>query len=149
MPRDDAAVAGRLGKDLVVPEPHPATEQLRRRNRERRMPQQVVKTRRDTPRPERMKQYARGVGRFVAVELIEKMVSGMSRIGDRLELAAKGVDLFLVEYANAREIPVLVKERHLLVGQAIAIPRGVITPWKQIGDRLVTNGEVRHHGPDG
>ena len=38
MPSDDAAVAGGLAKELVVPEPHGAAQQLTSGNRERRMP---------------------------------------------------------------------------------------------------------------
>ena len=65
MPDHDAAMMRRLVKDLVVPEAHLTAEQLRSRNSERGIPQQVVEAGRDAPCTQRMKENLFGIGRFV------------------------------------------------------------------------------------
>src|SRR2546423_15651146 len=54
VPRDHAAVMRGLAKKLIVPKAHRATEQLRCRHHESRIPQQVMKPRANTPRSERV-----------------------------------------------------------------------------------------------
>src|SRR5450755_4332644 len=57
MPGHDSAVMSRLAEKLVVPEPNRSAKKLRRRNCERRMPQEIVKTGRDPPCAEGMEQH--------------------------------------------------------------------------------------------
>jgi hypothetical protein len=57
MPRYDTTVMRRLAEQLVVPETDRTIEQLRCRNHEGRVPQQVVEGRRDTPGAEGVKEH--------------------------------------------------------------------------------------------
>lgn len=77
MPDDDAAVMRRFVEDLIVPEAHSATEQLRRGNNKRRMPKHVVQTGLDTPRAQCMKQDLLRVRRLVRIELVKQFVTRM------------------------------------------------------------------------
>src|SRR4026208_1241967 len=65
MPDNYAAMMGRFVEDLIVPEPDCATEQLRGGNNKRLVPEQIVQARLDTPRTQRMKEDAFGIGRLV------------------------------------------------------------------------------------
>src|SRR6266571_5443134 len=99
MPCDDPAVMRWLTEQLIVPETHCAAEQLRRRHQKRRIPQQVMKARRDSPRAQRMKQNGRRIGRFVRVKLVEEIVAGMIEIDQASEFVAKRFNLFVIQHA--------------------------------------------------
>src|SRR5437868_4258832 len=74
MPCDYAAVMRRFGKQLIMPEAHRAAEQLRRRHSEGRIPQQIMKTRRNAPRAEGVKERRRRVCGFVRVEFVKQVM---------------------------------------------------------------------------
>ena len=80
MPDHYATVMRRFVEDLVVPETHWSIEQLCGRDNKSRVPQQIVQSRRDAPRAERMKKYLLRVGGCVCIELVEQAVTGMLRI---------------------------------------------------------------------
>ena len=97
MPRHHTAVTRRLAEQLVVPEANRTIEQLRCRNDEGRVPQQVVEGRRDAPRTERVKEHLRRVGGLVGVKLVEKRVLRVSRIGKCRQVRTQSVDLGIRE----------------------------------------------------
>ena len=101
MPRHDAAVLGRLAEELIVPEAHGAAEQLAGGNQKSRMPEKIVKARRDAPGAERVEQHARRIGGFVGVVFVEKAVGGMIRVEQPLQFAAQRLDLLVREDADA------------------------------------------------
>ena len=101
MPRDDAAVLGRLAEELVVPESHGPTQQLRRRREQRRMPEDVVQSGPDPPRAERMKQHRAGVARLVRVVLVPQLAAVVVGCDEFGQFGAQSFDLPLVEEPNA------------------------------------------------
>src|SRR5262249_1919992 len=67
VPGPNSPVTGGFAEQLVVPKANAAAQQLRRRNGDSRVPQQVVKAWRDPPGAERMEQHMVGIGRLVRV----------------------------------------------------------------------------------
>jgi len=65
MPGHDSAMMSRFAEKLVVPEPNRSTKKLRCRDRECRMPQQIVKPWRYPPRAQGMKQNVIRIARLV------------------------------------------------------------------------------------
>src|ERR1043165_648632 len=116
MPDHDAAVMCGFVEDLIVPEANYSIEQLSRRNSESRMPQDVVQSRRDAPCSEGVKEYLIGIGRFVGVEFVKQVMTGMRRIYELSELAPQRVDLRVVEHFDSREVAVFAVEVYLLLG---------------------------------
>ena len=116
MPDDDAAVVCRFVEDLIVPEAHWTIEQLSRRHGESRMPQDIVQSRRNAPRAECVKKYLIGIGRFVCVEFVEEVVTGVCGIYQLREFATQHVELRVLEYFDSREITILSVEIYLLIG---------------------------------
>src|SRR6185295_16754916 len=132
MPDHDAAVMRRFVEYLIVPEAYWSIEQLSRRDSESRMPQDVVQSRRDAPCSECVKEYLIGIGRFVCVEFVKQVVTGMCGIYQLGELAAQGFDLRFVEYFNSREVAVFFVEVYLLLGEPVFFP---VSCGKQIAYR--------------
>src|SRR5215510_11540949 len=56
MPGDHSAMVRGFTEELIVPKTNRAAEQLRRGHQNRRVPEQIMKSRRDTPGSQRMKQ---------------------------------------------------------------------------------------------
>jgi hypothetical protein len=77
MPRNVSTVLRRFTKQLIMPESHSPAEQLTRRNQERRIPQQVVKTGSQTPRTQGMKKHSLWVIRLVRMVLMPQIAPGM------------------------------------------------------------------------
>ena len=71
MPSDYTAMSSGLAKQLVVPETHGTAQELRRRDGELRMPQNIMKARRDAPRTERVKEFAVSLIGFVAMKFVK------------------------------------------------------------------------------
>src|SRR2546425_7349634 len=115
MPGYDAAVSGRFAEKLIVPETTCAAQQLRGRQQERRIPEQVMKARSNAPRAQRMKQRGRWISRLVGMEFIEEFVAGVIWVDKFGQLCAKDFDLLLVQEAYAGEIAVGVEEFDLIV----------------------------------
>src|SRR2546429_297140 len=87
VPGDNAAVVCRLAEELVMPKPHRAVEQLRCRDRESPVPEQVMKTRRDSPGTKCMKKYLVRIRGFVRMELVEEFITTarwISQVGEFL-----------------------------------------------------------------
>src|ERR1041384_3819014 len=118
MPRNYAAVSGRFAEQLVVPESQRAAEQLRRGHQERRVPKQVMKRRRNSPRAQRMKKHHRRIGRFVRMKFVEEVMTGMFWIDKFREFVAKGVNLLIVQDTNAGEITISTKKTDPIVSSA-------------------------------
>ena len=93
MPRDDASMLRRFAKQLVVPKPHCAAQQLRSRHHELRMPQNIVKARRDAPRAQRVKQHFGRIGRFIRVKFVPKFATGMFRFKKFRQFGSQYFDL--------------------------------------------------------
>ena len=75
MPRYDAPMLCRLAEQLVVPEPGSALQQLRRCRRHDGVPQNVVESRRQPPRAERVEQDLGRVFALVAVVFVPSSAS--------------------------------------------------------------------------
>src|SRR5207248_3348455 len=104
MPGDDAPVLGRLAKELIVPEANGATEELTCRDRERGMPQDVVKARANSPGAEGVEQNRVWLVRFVRVVLVPELVARMVRIEELDELGAQLGDLSVSQDADAGQV---------------------------------------------
>ena len=65
MPGHDSAMMSRLAEKLVVPEPNRSAQKLRCRDRECRMPQEIVKTGRYPPCAQGMEQHVIRITRLV------------------------------------------------------------------------------------
>ena len=140
VPGDHAAVLRRLAEELVVPEPHGAVEQLARRHRERRIPEDVVERRRDPPGPEGMEQHPARVGRLVGVVLVPQFLALVVRVEQPGELASQPLDLVVVEQADPGDVAVFVEERDLFVAQAVPVP--LVAGLRQ-GDQVADGGVLR------
>src|SRR5689334_5375042 len=73
MPGHDATVMRRLAEELIVPEANGSAQKLHGRDREGRMPQDVVKTGRDPPCAEGMEQHMIGITRLVRVVFVKQV----------------------------------------------------------------------------
>jgi len=71
MPSDHSAVMRGLAEELVVPEANGSAQELRRGNGKSRMPEQIMKAGRDSPRAKGMKKHMIGIARFVGVVLMK------------------------------------------------------------------------------
>ena len=80
MPGDDSAVLGRFAEQLVMPEPDGSAQQLRGRDPKRPMPEQIVKTWRNPPRSQGVKQDAVRISGLVGVVLVPEFLSVVFRI---------------------------------------------------------------------
>src|SRR5206468_3726590 len=139
MPRHDAPMMRGLAEQLVMPKAHGPAQQLRRGHQKRRIPEQVMKTRRDAPRAQRMKEHRPGISRFVRMEFVEESVAGMIRTDELRELSAQRFDLLVIQHASAGEVAMRVEERDLLFGEAILLPRlSRCGSLEKIGQRTVT-----------
>src|SRR5690606_8162894 len=103
-------------------EAYRSPQQLAGSHRKGRMPQDVVKAGADPPGPQRMKQNRVGVGGLVRMVLVPQLAPFVIGPKERLQLAPQLLDLLVVQDTHTSQIPVLVVERDLLVGQPIAIP---------------------------
>ena len=122
VPRDAAAVSRGLAEELVVPEAHRAAQELRGREREARVPQKVMKARRDSPSAQRVEEHARRVARLVRVELVPQRAPLVRRVHQLCQLRAQSFDLIFVEHTHARQVSVLLVEPDLLLRQTILVP---------------------------
>jgi hypothetical protein len=80
MPRDDASVIGRFAEQLIVPEPDGTAQQLRCRNSERSMPEQIVEPGRNPPRSQSVKQDSVRIGGLVGMVLVPEFAPVVLRI---------------------------------------------------------------------
>src|SRR5882724_1000092 len=140
MPGYATTMKRRLAEELIVPETDRPFKQLRRRHGERRVPQQIVKRRRDPPRAQRVKERSRRVRRFIRVIFVEQVISLLRRIDERRELLSQYLDLFMAQHSDARDVAVFFVERDLVVAQAKG-RQFFSRVWKvkKAGDRLVTS----------
>ena len=116
-----------------MPEADRSAEQLRRRNGEGRVPEQIVEPRRDPPRAQGVEQDRVRIARFVGVVLVEQLVTGMCRIEETFELHPQHVHLAVVQKADTRQIALPVVEVQLLVAQAVF---GPIFPSSRLGEEI-------------
>jgi len=115
MPRDHSAMMRGLAEQLIVPETHRTSEQLRRRQQKRRIPKQVMKPRRDPPRTQCMKEHRFRTGSFVGMKFVEKMVAGMIWIDQLCKFGPQFLNLIVIQRVNAGKVSIAVKELDLLV----------------------------------
>ena len=120
MPNDNAAVVRRFVEDLIVPEAHWSIEQLSRRDNESRMPQDIVQSLGNAPCSERVKKYLVRIGRFVCVEFVEEVMTGMRRIYQLGEFATQHLELRVVEHFDSREVAILAVKVYLLIGEPVS-----------------------------
>src|SRR5690348_16131878 len=104
-----------------------------------------MKSRRDSPCAQSVKQDGGWIGRFIGVVFIEQLVTGMGGIGEFCQFLAEGSDLFVVENADATQIAVLVEESQLLVCQLKGIDI-CIQRRQETADRLVVERQIPNHG---
>src|ERR1051325_6987790 len=130
MPGDDAPMVRRLYEEVIVPKPHGAAQQSRRRDEHGRMPQQIMKRRGNPPRAQRVKEHSVWMSRLVRMEFVKEIVAGMILIDQFREVATQCVDLFVIEHSDACEISLLVEEFDLIIGEAVFFP--VVERWKKI-----------------
>ena len=81
-----------------------------------------MKTGRDAPGAQRMKQNGNRIGRFVGMKFVEEMMAQVIRIDQFCELATQYFDLFVIEDADAGEIAASVKKFYLLAAETILLP---------------------------
>ena len=115
MPRDHSAMMRGLAEQLIVPETHRASEQLRRRHQNRRIPKQVMKAGRDPPRAQSMKKHRCWIGRFVGMIFVKELMARMIWIDQLHEFGAQRLNLIVIQRANAGEVAISVKELDLIV----------------------------------
>ena len=125
MPGHDTAVPRRFAEELVVPESHGAAQQLAGRHHKRRVPQQIVESRRDPPGPEGVEQHGIRVGRLVRVILVPQFVPRMIRLEEHVEFAAQRFDLLVGQHAHARQVAVPLVERDLVVRDSPRVTPGL------------------------
>jgi hypothetical protein len=109
VPRHDAPVVRRLAKELVVPKADWAVEQLRCWRQERWVPENVMQSRLNPPRAERMKQDGVRIARFVAVILVPQLGAVVARLHEIGQFCPESFDLALVEKPNSGQKPVSAK----------------------------------------
>jgi hypothetical protein len=108
---------GRLAEKLVVPETDGTSEQLTGWTCNFRMPEEVVKTFTQTPGAQCVKEYGIRLSGLIGVVFVPEFVACMTRQEEFVQLGPQPRDLFVVEYADASEVPVLVEELQLFPGQ--------------------------------
>src|SRR6266550_261223 len=106
MPGNDTTVMRRFVKNLVVPKTNGRAKKLRSGKQERWIPQQIVKSWRDTPSAQRMKQNCVRIGRFIAVVFVEQFTSLSIGVQKSVKFGAQNFNLPVVQQANAGEITV-------------------------------------------
>src|SRR5688500_19648600 len=104
MPNNDAAVMSRLVEYLIVPKPDRAFEQLRSRDGKSRVPKKIVKSLRNSPAAQSMKEYFLRVSRFVRVEFVKKRVARMRWIDECHYFVSQSVDLFVRSEEHTSEL---------------------------------------------
>ena len=125
MPRHDTPVVRRLAEQLIVPKPDRSSEQLRGRNYERGVPQNVMERLLDPPCPQRVEQNRGRITRLIRVELIEQAMTGMLRVREAIQGRPQRLDLLVREHSDSGQIAVLLEKRNLLAGEAE--PLGMIS----------------------
>jgi len=118
MPGYNSTMVRRLAEQLVMPKAHSAAQQLRRRHRECRVPQQIVESGSDSPSTQSVKEHRFRITRFVGVIFVKELVAFMRRISQLRQLLTQGFHLPVVHDSDAAQVPVFVEERKLLFGQA-------------------------------
>lgn len=124
VPGDDAAVPRGFAEKLVVPEADGAGEELAGGERERGVPEDVVKAGAEAPGTEGVEQDRVGLDRFVGVVFVPEVAAGVARVEKLGQLGAEYFDLLVGQDADAGQVAVLVVERDLVVGQAVLVPLG-------------------------
>jgi len=138
MPRDHSAMVRGFAEKLIVPETYRPSEQLRRRHQESRVPKQVVKTWRDAPRAQGMKEHCFRIGGFIGMKFVKEVMARMIWIDQLHEFGAQRLNLIVIQDANAGEVAISVKELDLIVGEAIFIQNFVnARRFEESGDRFV------------
>src|SRR5215471_8025659 len=97
-----------------MPKTNLPADQLRRGHQQRRMPEQIMKGRRDAPTTEGVKQSGRRIGRFICMKLVEEIMRRMVAIHQLRELCAQHRNLLVIEEAQARQIALGVEEVDLI-----------------------------------
>ena len=88
------------------------------------MPKDIVQTRLDAPRAERVKQNLVGIRRLIRVELIKQVITRMARIDQLQHFAAQHFDLLVIQQTDAGDISVFAIELHLLIAQTKLVRSG-------------------------
>ena len=147
VPGDHPAMPGRLAEKLVVPEPHRPPQELRRRDGDRRVPEQVVEPRLDPPGPEGVEEDRPRVGRLVGVILIPEVSPGVVGLEPLGQLPSKRLHLIVIQDFDPGDVAVLLEEGGLFRGQPVSIQVGARPrPWEKVGDWGMAFGQIDGHG---
>lgn len=119
MPGHDAAMMSRLAKKLVVPEPNRSTQKLRCRDRERRMPQEIVKTRRYAPCAQGMEQHMIRIAGLVRVVFVKQVSIFASCVEQSRQFVLEHFYLFIRQDADSFQVSILMKKLYLLCAERI------------------------------
>jgi len=76
----------------------------------------------NAPGAESVKEYSRGIVRFIRVKLVKEVMSRMRGIGECRQFCAQDSDLPVAEEAHAGQITSFLIEGHLIVAQPEARP---------------------------
>src|SRR5438132_11423757 len=102
-----------------------------------------MKTRRNAPRAQSMKEHRFRIGRFVGMKFVEKLMARMAGIDQLREFGAQRLNLIVIQCAKAGEVAVSVKELDLLVCWPILFPiRGRFWCVEMIADGSVKTRQV-------
>ena len=146
VPRDDSAMPSRFAKQLVMPKPHGATQQLAGRYRHPWMPQQIVEAGRDPPGAQRVKQHSVGIGRFVGVILIPEFAPRMIGVEKLVQFIQQTIDLSVIQDPDPAQVAVSFVAGQLLRGQPESVPiRELFRPREKDPGRLMLKGKIGSH----
>lgn len=119
MPRHHPAMPRRFAEKLIVPEPNRARKELGRRNRERRIPERVMKPRPNPPGAKGMKQYVVRVPGFVRMVFVPQFAPFVARIEKFLQFRPQRLDLGIRQQPHPGHIALFAKKGDLFVCQAV------------------------------
>ena len=101
---------------------------------------------RDAPRAQCMKEDGARVGRLVRVELVEKLVLRVIRIGERRQIRTQRFDLRVRQERHTGQVTVLVEKGDAIGRKCVTCPIVLCRyPIEERADGLVALGEIADH----
>lgn len=134
VPGDHPAMPGGFAEELVVPEVDRAAYKLAGWDSDGRVPDQVMKRGGDTPSAQGVEKDAVGIGRFVGVEFVEEVVSGVFGVHDSGQFLNQTIGLFFCKAAHSGDIAKIMEVFDLFGSEQEGVVLGGGHFVEEIGD---------------
>lgn len=135
MPCDNATVFCWFTKKLIVPEADGAPQQLTGDARDRGIPNEVMESRSQSPRSQRVEQCGARDAGFVGMILVPEFIARVVGNQEFVQLAPQGLQLICCQHANPFYETVPLEGFKLF-----RIQRTGLRACKQVADRLMKGG---------